>query len=112
MKSILARCWSKFILSNVEGLNVYTKKYQKTIESKVGDYVLCSSINKESKTPINSYIVCKDKETILGRDGTIRSLKVEIVFGGQPKVLTRDVRRFSLLEIDDLKIAPVKNNGT
>ena len=61
---------------------------------------------------MNSYIICQVKETILGRDGTIRSLKVEIVFGGQPKVLTRDVRRFSSLEIDDLKIAPVKNHNT
>ena len=112
MKSILARCWSKFILSYVEGLNVFKKKYQKTRELKVGDYVLYSSINKESKTPMNSYIICQVKETILGRDGTIRSLKVEIVFGGQRKMLTRDVRRFSLLEIDDLNIAPIKNNDT
>ena len=93
-------------------MNVFKKKYQKTRELKVGDYVLYSSINKESKTPMNSYIICQVKETKLGRDGTIRSLKVEIVFGGQRKMLTRDVRRFSLLEIDDLKIAPVKNNGT
>ena len=56
MKSILTRCCSKFILSYVEGLNVFKKKYQKTREIKVGDYVLYSSINKESKTPMNSYI--------------------------------------------------------
>ena len=109
MKSILARCWSKFILSYVEGLNVY-KKHQKTREIKVGDYVLYSSINKESKTPINSYIVCKVKETLLGRDGAVRSLKVDVVFGGQPKELTRDIRRCSLLEIDDLKIGSVKDS--
>ena len=110
MKSILARCWSRFILSYVEGLNVYKKKHQKTREIKVGDYVLYSSINKESKTPINSYIVCKVRETLLGRDGAVRSLKVDVVFGGQPKELTRDIRRFSLLEIDDLKIGSVKDS--
>ena len=108
MKTILARCWSKFILSYVEGLNIYKKKHQKTRTIKEGDYVLYSSINKESKAPSNSYIICKVIETILGRDSTVRSLKVKIVYGGQPKEMTRDIRRFSLLEIDDLKIGHVK----
>ena len=82
MKSILTRCRSKFILSYIEGFNVYKKKYQKTRIIEAGDYVLYSSVNKESMTPINSYIVFKSKETLLGRDGTIRSLKLNIAFGG------------------------------
>ena len=110
MKSILARLWSKFILSYVEGLNFYKKKYQKTRGIKVGEYLLYSSINKESKTPINSYIVCKVRETLLGRDGAVRSLEVDVVFGWQPKELTSDIKRFSLLEIDYLKIGSVKDS--
>lgn len=85
------------------------EKNPKTREIKVGDYVLYSSVNKESMTPINSYVVCKIKETLLGRDGTVRSLKVNIVFGGKSKEFTRDIQRFSLFEIDDLKIGSVKS---
>ena len=40
MKTILARCWSNFILSYVEGLNVYKKKDQKKRTIKEGDYVI------------------------------------------------------------------------
>ena len=63
-------------------------------------------------THINSYIICQVKETLCSRDGTVRSLKVNIVFGGKQKEFTRDIRRFSLLEIDDLKIVSVKNSST
>ena len=39
MKTILARCWSKFLLSYVEGLNVYKKKIRRQEQLKRG--IMC-----------------------------------------------------------------------
>ena len=71
-------------------------------------YIALSTRNQRHL--LTSYIVCKVKETLLGRDGEVRSLKVDVVFGWQPKELTRDIKRFSLLKIDDLKIGSVKDS--
>ena len=104
MKAIHTRAWGKFILSYVENLNVFKKRYQKSILITKGDFVLYSGMNREM-CPVNTYIICKVKEVIQGRDGDNepRSLKVELIKGGKSKIFTRSIRRFSLLELDDLK---------
>ena len=64
-------------------------------------------------SPINTYQVCRIKEIIYGRDGDNqpRSLKVDLIKGGKNKVFTRSIRRFSLLELDDLKTTDTKPPG-
>ena len=104
MKQIQARIWSKFILSYVENLNLYKKKHAKSRQIVAGDYVLYSGINKKM-SPINTYNICQVLDIIHGRNGDkeIRSLKVKLIHGGKEKIFTRNVRRFSLLELDGIK---------
>ena len=105
MKAIHTRAWGKFILTYVENLNVFKKKFKKQRKVQIGDYVLYSGLNKEM-CPVNTYQVCKIKEIISGRhkeDNEPRSLKVELIKGGKSKIFTRSIRRFALLELDDLK---------
>ena len=104
MKAIHARAWGKFILNYVENLNLYKTKGPKAKEISLEDHVLYSGLNKEM-APVNTYQVCKVKEIIHGRDADNqpRSLKVELLKGGKPKIFTRNLRRFALLEVDDLK---------
>ena len=101
MKSIYARVWGKFIMSYVENLNVYKKKNQTANEIKPGDYVIYSAMNKEMN-PINVYQICRVLQILKGRngDGQIRSLRVKMIQGGKPKEFTRNIRRFSLLELN------------
>ena len=104
MKTLNSRVWSKFILTYVEGLNCYKKRYAQANDIKEGDYVLYSGYNREL-SPINTYMICKVLEAKRGRDGdsVIRSLKVKLVKGGKPRVFVRPIRRFSLLELDGIK---------
>ena len=104
MNAVYSRTWGKFILNYVENLNIYKTKYFTNRKIKEGDYVLYSGLNKEM-SPINKFQICRVKQVILGRDGDneARSLKVQMVKGGKIKEFTRNVRRFSLLELEDLK---------
>ena len=104
MKTLNSRVWSKFILTYVEGLNCYKKKYAKARDIKEGDYVLYFGYNREL-SPIDTYMICKVLEPKRGRDGDteIRSLKVKLIKGGKPAVFVRPIRRFSLLELDGIK---------
>ena len=111
MKAVYSRVWGKFILSYVEDLNLYKKKNQQSRPIKVGDYVIYSGMNKEM-SPINVYQICRVLQVIQGRDGDqqIRSLKVKMIKGGKFKEFTRNVRRFSLLELDETK-PPTKDSN-
>ena len=55
--------------------------------------------------PINQYQISKALETIRCRkeDDDVRSLKVKMIKGGTFKEFTRNIRRFSLLELDLVK---------
>ena len=88
-------------MSYVENLNVYKKKNQTANEIKPGDYVIYSAMNKEMN-PINVYQICRVLQILKGRngDGQIRSLRVKMIQGGKPKEFTRNIRRFSLLELN------------
>ena len=110
MNVVYSRTWGKFILTYVENLNIYKRKYFTNRKITEGDYVLYSGLNKEM-APINQYQICRVKQVIFGRDGDneARSLKVDMIKGGKPKEFTRNVRRFSLLEIEDLKGVPTSN---
>ena len=67
-----------------------------------GDYVLYSSIDQEMM-PINQYMTWKVKDLYFRRNGDVRSLKVNLVYGGKQREFIRDIRRFSLFEITELK---------
>ena len=105
MKTVYSRVWEKFILSYVENLNIFKSKCNTKRDIKEGDLVIYSGLNKEM-SPINSYQICQVIGITLGRDGDNqqRSLTVKLLKGNKRKdtVFTRNIRRFSLLEIDDL----------
>ena len=94
-------------MTYVEQMNVYKKRNQTECNIKVGDYVIYSGMNKEM-SPINIYQICKVTEVIRGRDGDgqIRSFKVKMIKGGKIKELTRNIRRFSLLELHGTEQLP------
>ena len=107
MKSVYTRVWGKFIMTYVEDLNIYKRRNQTASTIKIGDHVIYSGKNQEM-SPLNVYQICKVEEVILGRngDGQIRSLKVKMIKGGKIKTFTRDIRRFSLLELDNAESVP------
>ena len=107
MKSVYTRVWGKFIMTYVEDLNIYKRRNQTASKIKIGDHVIYSGKNQEM-SPLNVYQICKVEEVILGRngDGQIRSLKVKMIKGGKFKTFTRDIRRFSLLELDNAESVP------
>ena len=104
MKALYSRIWGKFILTYVENLNVYKKKNQSAPNIKIGDYVIYSGLNKEM-SPINQYQICQVLNVIKGRNGDedVRSLKVKMIKGGTFKEFTRNIIRFSFLELDLVK---------
>ena len=53
-------------------------------------------------SPINKFQICKVLEVLNGRNGDdeIQSLKFQMIKGGSIKELTRNIRRFRLLELD------------
>ena len=107
MKSVYTRVWGKFIMTYVEDLNIYKRRNQTASTIKIGDHVIYSGKNQEM-SPLNVYQICKVEEVILGRngDGQIRSLKVKMIKGGKIKTFTRDIRRFSVLELDNAESVP------
>ena len=56
-------------------------------------------------SPINQYQICNVLDVIKGRNGDddVKSLKVKMIKGGTFKEFTRNIRRFSLLELNLLK---------
>ena len=86
------------------GSKLIQEKDQHEANIKVGDFVICSDLNKEM-SPINVYQICKVTEVIKGRNGDqqTRSLKVQMVKGGKIKEFTRNVRRFCRLEQETTK---------
>ena len=98
MKTLYQRVWSRFISTYVDSLNLYKKKNQVNNIIKQGDFVIYSALNKEM-SPVNVFQICKVLETIKGRDGQIRSLRVKRIKEGKIREFTRNIRRFALLEI-------------
>ena len=107
IKSVYSRVWGKFIMTYVEDLNICKRRNQTTSTIKIGDHVIYSGKNQEM-SPLNVYQICKVEEVILGRngDGQIRSLKVKMIKGGKIKTFTRDIRRFSVLELNNAESVP------
>ena len=63
MKAVYSQTWGKFILTYIENMNIYKRKYCSKKKIEVGDYVLYSGLNKEM-APVNVYQICKVKQVV------------------------------------------------
>ena len=63
-------------------------------------------------SPIYIYQVGQVVKVVKGRDGDgeIRSLQVILIKGSKMKKIARNVRRFSLLDLDDVKLPTNDSN--